>query len=185
MTEVWKPIPDFPGYEVSDRGGVRSYWLKIGLGRGRGTKQELQATPQRVLRPALVARYLRVTLFRNGKRFSHCTIHSLMLQAFIGPRPVGMEGCHKNGQYLDNTLSNLRWDTKQANSQDSVRHGTHSGFKRKGIKHPGVKLTEQQVIHVRIEANKGVSHTSLARTLGVCPQTVDAICKRKTWAHIA
>lgn len=52
-------------------------------------------------------------------------LHRVVLDAFIGPRPKGMEACHANGDPTDNRLVNLRWDTRSANAADSVRHGTH------------------------------------------------------------
>lgn len=52
-------------------------------------------------------------------------VHRLVLEAFVGPCPPGMEGCHNNGDPTDNRLANLRWDTRRSNVLDSVRHGTH------------------------------------------------------------
>lgn len=53
----------------------------------------------------------------NGKR-----IHRLVLEAFVGPCPSGMEACHNNGDPADNRLENLRWDTKSANMFDRSNH---------------------------------------------------------------
>lgn len=50
-------------------------------------------------------------------------VHLLVLEAFVGPCPPGLEGCHTNGDGLDNKLTNLRWDTHAANMQDRLRHG--------------------------------------------------------------
>ena len=45
-------------------------------------------------------------------------------EAFIGPRPAGMEACHESGDARDNRPDNLRWDTHAANMEDRRRHGT-------------------------------------------------------------
>jgi hypothetical protein len=58
-------------------------------------------------------------------------VHQLVLEAFVGPRPRGMESCHNNGNQTDNRLVNLRWDTKSENNLDRVRHGTHSESSKK------------------------------------------------------
>lgn len=52
-------------------------------------------------------------------------VHRLVLEAFLGPCPARMETCHGPGGRLDNRLTNLRWDTKSANSHDAVRDGAH------------------------------------------------------------
>ncbi len=103
--ENWKSITDYPNYEVSDRGRVRSSrgvlapWLDS---NGRPT----------------------VRLYRQGvpREFR---VHGLVLTAFIGPRPTGLEACHGDGDSANNALSNLRWDTRSSNQIDSVRHETH------------------------------------------------------------
>lgn len=45
-------------------------------------------------------------------------IHKLVLEAFVGERPSGMQACHGNGDKTDNRLVNLRWDTVKANHRD-------------------------------------------------------------------
>lgn len=54
-------------------------------------------------------------------------IHTLVLEAFVGPRPEGADGCHWNDVPDDNRVENLRWDSRSANVLDSVRNGSH-GF---------------------------------------------------------
>ena len=50
----------------------------------------------------------------------------LVLEAFVGPRPDGHECCHYDDDPMNNHLSNLRWDTRSANSFDAIRNGRHS-----------------------------------------------------------
>jgi hypothetical protein len=54
-------------------------------------------------------------------------MHILVLEAFVGPRPAGMEGCHWDDDPTNNHLSNLRWDTRSANARDAVRNGRNQG----------------------------------------------------------
>jgi hypothetical protein len=118
--ERWLPIPCFEGsYDVSDLGRVRS------VARVVQRRTSPQRWPERILsspldgdgRPC-------VGLRLNGKLYSR-RVHSLVLLAFVGPRPPGMECCHRNGDRTDNRLLNLRWGTASSNSFDKVRHGTH------------------------------------------------------------
>ena len=122
MNEEWRAIPGYEGaYEVSSAGGVRSLARLDSLGRSRRARS---------LRPRLQAnRRLTVALYMNGGR-ADFQVHSLVLLAFVGPRPSGMEGCHRNDDPSDNRIENIRWDTRSANCLDSVRNGTHHMARR-------------------------------------------------------
>lgn len=47
----------------------------------------------------------------------------LILEAFIGPCPNGMECCHNDDNRANNKLGNLRWDTHANNVIDGYRNG--------------------------------------------------------------
>lgn len=112
----WRPIPGYPGYEVSDEGVVRSCSRKDARGRQRHTL---------TLRPRVGRRgHLYVALYSGGVR-RDVGVHHLVLEAFIGPRPAGFDACHWNDLPGDNRVANLRWDTRAANVADSMRNGTH------------------------------------------------------------
>lgn len=118
--EAWKPIPGYEGiYEVSDHGRVRSL---DHIGRFRDSTRLNRG---RVLRPDS-KRYGHqyVNLSRDRKQ-TKAYVHRLVLMAFVGPAPAGMEACHNDGDPSNNHLTNLRWDTHSENNRDQVRHGTH------------------------------------------------------------
>ncbi|MGP5930306.1 NUMOD4 motif-containing HNH endonuclease [Corynebacterium glyciniphilum] len=121
LDEIWKPIPGYEGYyEVSDQGRVRS--IERVIVRDNGMRQTVRS---RVLRPALNRRgYEGVHLYRRGigEGFS---VHRLVLLAFVGPCPEGMEVRHLNGAPADNRLTNLRYGTSLENKLDIIRHGRH------------------------------------------------------------
>lgn len=121
MTEKWAPMPGYEGrYEISDRGRVRSVgrWCPHPFGGRRWVKP--------CIRSLGVGRggYLIVVLHRDGHRRTRY-VAQLVMEAFVGPRPPGMEVCHKNGRRTDNQLQNLRYDTPSGNQRDSVEQGTH------------------------------------------------------------
>jgi len=72
--------------------------------------------------------YRCVTLYRNDGKPTKVLVHHLVLEAFVGPRPPGKEGCHWDNNRANNYIENLRWGTRSDNMQDSVRHGTHNGL---------------------------------------------------------
>lgn len=119
MIERWLPVVGYEGYyEVSDLGNVRS--IDRVLPR-RG--QSPAFYPGRLLAPADRKWQLQVGLQRDG-RWRGLSIHRLVLEAFVGPCPPGMECCHNDGNYRNNRVENLRWDTHAANMADKRSHGT-------------------------------------------------------------
>lgn len=69
------------------------------------------------------------------RRFRDKYLHHIVLEAFVGPRPPGMQCRHLNGNSLDNRLENLQWGTAREDNYDRVRHGTHQHSRRTRCKH--------------------------------------------------
>ncbi len=119
IVEAWLPIPDYEGfYEASDFGRVHGLDRVDAAGRFRPGQLMTQV-------PHASDGRLIVCLTRNGQHRTRY-VHQLILEAFVGPRPPEMQGCHNNGRNTDNRLANLRWDTQSGNQLDAVRHGTHA-----------------------------------------------------------
>lgn len=171
----WLPIPGYEGfYSVSDAGQVRSEPRRI-VNRGSGHANTL---PGKLLKPAVMpSGHLRVSL-SVGSRIRYATIHSLVLLAFVGPRPDGTDICHANGDPADNRLSNLRYDTRAANIADSQSHGTFSEAEA----HPCATLTDAQA--AAIYATTGVPAQQLAAAHGVTAAVINAIWRGDAWASV-
>ena len=152
--EEWREVPGHPNYRVSSEGRVRG--------------------PRRILKPKIDAGYRRVRLGRTG---GHHLVHLLVLRAFVGPAPEGMEGCHNDGNAQNNCVENLRWDTRQANKADMRTHGTH----QQGEMKPSAKLTDVQA---RAILESSATTKSLAEEYGVHPGTVRKIRARTSWRHL-
>lgn len=138
MTEIWNPIPGIDFYEVSNLGRVRSLDRIIKRGKGEGLQKG------RVLKPQLTG--------TPGKQYHKVRIagverlvHRLVLEAFVGPCPPGMETCHGNGNRLDNRLNNLRWDTSSNNERDKLQHGTHHNARKTHCKN-GHEFTPENTL---------------------------------------
>jgi len=118
--EEWRPVVGYEGaYEVSDHGRVRSLGRTMTDRIGRPRR-----VPGGVLTPGRAAGYQRVQLCADDRR-GNAYVHTLVLEAFVGPRPVGMEGLHGDGDPDNCTPGNLHWGTHQENTLDRVRHGRH------------------------------------------------------------
>lgn len=124
--EEWRPVVGWPGYEVSTRGRVRS--VERVVLRRNGTGQTIRG---RVLKPATMKKsgHLQVSLSHDGARRTYC-VHTLVLEAFVGPRPESMEGLHGDGNPANNNIGNLKWGTPTENHLDRVLHGVHHMSKR-------------------------------------------------------
>lgn len=126
-TERWLPVVGYEGYyEVSDQGRVRSITRRVRFVDGRS-----RIAPECILKPYLRPNGDRfyVTLWRDNAK-DNVPIARLVLAAFRGPAPDRADGCHNDGNSLDDRLSNLRWDSRRENVLDAVRHGTHQNTRK-------------------------------------------------------
>lgn len=115
--EQWRPIPSLPGYEASDLGRVRSLDRVIetakGAQRWRGKVKSQTTSPRGYRRVAL----------NHGGRLRTLTVHGLVAEAWLGPRPDGLHVLHGPGGQQDNRPLNLRYGTQGDNMDDRVRDG--------------------------------------------------------------
>jgi len=170
MKEEWRKIEDLPLYDVSNFGRVRSWNYK-------GTRME---KPRNLNFVRSKGGYFRVYLRRDGN-VNPKLVHRLVLWAFIGPCPEGMECCHNDGNPANNLLENLRWDTRKSNVSDRIKHGGYST----GEKHHMTKLKEVDVIEIRKLHGNGVNMAQIVRNFNTAFTTIWGIIHRKTWRHVA
>lgn len=153
MVENWKDIPEYEGvYQVSDN-----------------------------VAGEVVKGYKRVKLFfeGGGKRYM---VHVLVMRAFVGPKPEGMQVNHKNGDKKDCNLANLEYVTCSDNQLHSVRILGRPN--PQGSKHGGSKLREPEVLRIRELRRNGDDLATIAELFCVSVPTVSMICTGKTWRHI-
>lgn len=163
-TLEYRSVVGFPRYKVGNDG---SAWVS----RPSGWKR----LSQRKTRDG----YLRIVLHPGS---NYRQVHRLVLEAFVGPCPEGMEACHDPDPCpANNALSNLRWDTRKANMADCIRHGRMP----RGVHRAFSKLTDDIVRAIRSEyLAGGLSMQRLGRKYGVSPNVILWIVHRKTWAHV-
>lgn len=118
MAEDWMPIEGYEGrYEVSSQGRVKSL-------RRLDDSAIPRAIRERILKPKVGSHGCETVSLHKGGATTF-TVHSLVARAFLGDPGKGFEVCHIDGSRTNNTLENLRWDTRTGNNLDQVRHGTH------------------------------------------------------------
>jgi hypothetical protein len=117
-TETWKDVLGYPSntYRISDQGRVQSQARAIH--RKDGTLLSIQ---EKILKPAVTGRgELQVVLALDPRRHRTHKIHTLVLTAFVGPRPKGKETVWINGNRQDCRLQNLKWG--RAHRQGHFEH---------------------------------------------------------------
>lgn len=171
-TEIFKEIPGFTGYRVSNFGRVQSCRTRHGLSeKWRDIKVKIGHDGR-----------VSIGMYDESGKQRCRRIATLVLTVFVGPRPKGMEACHDPDPCpRNNHLGNLRWGTKSDNMQDSIRHGTFP----MGVKHHSSKLDPEKVKQIRVRASQGEKLTALAREFSVDPTTIRDIVRRRKWKHIS
>ena len=131
MAERWLPTVGYEGcYEVSDQGGVRSLDRTVERRGARARLAGKRLSPS----DAHPSGHLYVHLYQNGHGATH-QVHRLVMAAFVGPCPDGMEVRHLNGDPADNRLVNLTYGTRAENARDQVEHGVHNKASLKACQH--------------------------------------------------
>lgn len=169
--EVWRAIPSMPGHSASSLGRIKSHAKKVRFVCKAGVERR-RLKKEKILSPGKHnGNYLLLRRSRGAR-----TVHSLVAEAFYGPRPAGLVVCHNNGKRKDNRAQNLRYATRKENLKDMVKHGTvYAGATQ-------AKLSKRQVKQIR--ALKALSHQKLAVRFGVTDETIRRIQKFELWKYI-
>ena len=167
VDEIWKVVKDYPDYEVSNKGRVRSY--KCGY--------------LHFLKPGKrLPGYLHVVL-ANKKGSFNKSVHILVLEAFIGLRPNNLVANHKDGIKTNNNFNNLEWITKS----EDVKHARHLGlipYIRIGEQTSQAKLKDGEVWLIKRLLWFEYTQRKVAKMFKVCGSTVGRINKEYVWSHI-
>ncbi len=169
----YRDIPGFPGYRVGNDGSV---WSSRGRWRSRRPVQWKQLNPSHNSKG-----YLFLPLYTIDCQQIQHWVHWLVLEAFVGPRPQGMECRHLNGIKTDCRIENLTWGTLQENVQDNIRLGAYL----KGSQTSCAKLNEEKVVEIRRRyAEGGTSFVKLAKAYCVSASAIQHLLCRDTWEHV-
>lgn len=182
MEDFYRMIERFPGYRVGRDGSVWSQRKRGNPnidGRCAGSKYELGDTwIPLILKPNRTG-YPRASLYLDGKQ-TKVMVHLLVLEAFVGPRPEGLDGLHENDIKTDCYLDNLKWGTPQQNWEDRKRNGLCKPAKGEG--HGMAKLTIGQVIEIKKRKEEGESAATLADEFKVSKGYIYGIVAGRSWS---
>lgn len=114
MIVEWRDVPSIPGYLVSNDGRIKHKFSDAPRKLQRGKHGYLWCN------------------FRRDNRIFVRTVHSLVAEAFIGPRPDGAQVRHLDGDRTNNCAYNLAYGTAKENALDREWHGNTCRGERNG-----------------------------------------------------
>ena len=162
---MYKTIKNHPKYEINENGIIRDKaTLKI-------KSQYIGSTG-----------YYMVSFSYNNKSKPQ-RVHRLLANTFISNPENKPEVNHKDGNKLNNNLTNLEWSTHKENMKHAFSNGLANNT---GIKNGMSKLTEEQVKEIKRLLNEGkLSQYKIAKKIGgISRSAVMNIKNRNQWKHI-
>jgi hypothetical protein len=170
LEELWRDVTRRRGYQVSSWGRVRS--SKALYGKSDDGYYYLKLTPGS-------DGYHNVDLFED-RSHHYVNVHMLVLEAFVGPCPPGLQCRHLDGNPGNNRLDNLKWGTAKENADDRQSHGrTYHGSE-----HHRALVDEQQVLLIRQRYAGGELAVDLASEFGLSYPALHNILDGKSWQHV-
>lgn len=169
---MWRAVCGYEGlYEINEDGAIRS------LPRN-GTVKEPRLIKSRVHKTG----YLYCCLNKNGNQKNY-QVHRLVALAFIPNLDNKPQVNHKDGNKLNNNITNLEWVTAHENSVHSIRILNHRPPKLNRLCKPIICLETKQEF---------ISRRDAERKLGLASGSILHALKGKTaraggfhWAYLA
>lgn len=158
--DKWVSIPNTQ-YLISESGHVYSITSKL------------------ILKPQVnPCGYQQLTLYLNGVK-TNCRVHRLVCRYFLGDSE-DLQVNHKDGNKLNNHVSNLEWVTSKENHEHAIR----TGLMPLGSDRPGAKLTEVDVEFIKQLMLAGADDQEISEKTGTVTATISKIRHGKRWNHV-
>lgn len=165
MSEIWKAVMGFKGYEVSDFGNVRALkWNGL----------------YRNLSQFNVSGGYKGVVFNVKGRSRIQLVHRLVAVAFIENYQCKPQVNHRDGNKKNNVADNLEWVTPRENTIHAVKNGMIPV----GENDKKSKLKEWQVLEIKELAEFGVRHDLIAPFYDIHKSMVSAIKNGRKWKHL-
>lgn len=159
IKEDWRPIAGFDGYEVSNKGRVRSY--------KRGKVRYLRLIES-------TDHYLRAQLYESDNVKRAIAVSRLVATAFI-PNPLNLEQVnHINENVKDNRVENLEWCSPKYNSN----YGTRAKRIADKLSKPVLQYTRDGTFIKRFK-----SASEAARRIKTAPTSISSVCRGEHYTH--
>lgn len=158
--EEWRTIFDFPNYEVSNKGNIRSKEYNDSLGHLRSSKKLKKQVNN--------CGYEYVILSSKEEKHKTLTVHRIVAKTFI-PNPEEKEDVnHIDGNKLNNNVNNLEWTTTQENIKKRYEIGIDGN---------NYKAVEQRSLDGKELYNIFKSSYEAEKITGIARQHIGACCR--------
>lgn len=176
--EIFKEVPGFSDYEVSNYGRVRTRERYIRYTHAVTGEEHFRKTTERLLKVYFnnLTGYKFVQLYLN-KKSKNKNIHRLVAETFLD-KAIGLDYVnHKDGNKHNNAVGNLEWCTNEYNHEHAKLTGLIASGSRVGTS----VLTERCIYAIKKMLSDGFSHGKIADFFGVTRSTITLINTGKTW----
>jgi hypothetical protein len=178
--EVWKKCADCDWLEVSNFSNVRVI-ERIRTGTRKDGKLSVQRRRAQPLTPWMQTTGYWVVSTKNGPVTKKYFVHRLVARAFVPGYSEGLSVNHIDGNKLNNGPENLEWITLA----DNTRHQWATGLiNLRGERHPSSKLTNADVIAIKLEISKGRKIIDIANEFGVSDALIYKVRANRKLAHV-
>lgn len=174
MIEEWRNIPGYNGYYVASSLG-RIKRLKTIVKHSSGNGYSVRS--ERIIKPMLSQGYLVLYLCVGGNK-RRWRVHKLIANAFLD-NPKGLPIInHRDGNKINNIVSNLEW----ISHQDNTRHAHMMGLKKNSYG----KMIDKSKLMTLINLNEmGYSQCSLAKIFDMSQSTISrAINLKRKYVNV-
>ena len=181
MNEEWRPVVGYEGlYEVSNTGRIKSFH--------QGDAHKILAAPPNN------KGYNAFVACKDGDRKT-LSVHRVVLLAFVGECPVGLQSAHLDGNKKNNTVYNLEWVTPKINIGHKKDHGTgvqgdrnpsriYPETRPRGEKHFKAKLNAADILEIRTLRKKEIPVRVIAKMYNMSKGAIDHILSGRNWKHL-
>ena len=182
MKEIFKTIPSFTDYEISNFGRVKTKSRQIRYVHAKTKKELFRQSECRFLKEHFngLTGYKFCQLYKNKKMYNK-TIHSLVAETFLVKEILKDTVNHIDGNKHNNCVENLEWCTNEYNHE----HATKNGLKAKGSGVSTSKLNENSVHAIKYFLKKGLTHQEISIAFNISRVTITLISQGKNWKHVS